>query len=223
MMPYRRILAVVYTLFALATVVVVAKTAGNAAAGTATASATTSAAAEPTACVDCAECAVESPPAEPSPQPTPQVALRRLTTSALELEPSDSPSAQPPRWDGFNYKFRVDVDAKFKPTFNPAKSGAHPTNRTDAIDEITAGEDRRHDCFTITFDGPLDLECEETNRGVDFFGDEHRTSQKLSRLSVERVTRQDGETVLRFVYRYPRFKEKGFYDIGLNCKTPIAP
>jgi hypothetical protein len=203
-------------MFALATFVVVAQNAGSAA-GTVTTLVTT----DPTECVECAECA-----AEPTPEPTPEVALRVLTTPEPEPDPTptDSPSDPPPtRWDPFQYTFRVDIDANFKPTFNKAKSGADPANRSDALDEIKAGEDKRHNCFTITFDGPLDLVCDEKNFGVQFFGETNRPNQKLSLVSVEQVERAGGEKVLRVTYRFERFQEKGFYDIQLNCKTPRAP
>jgi len=212
-MSYRRVLAVLGTLFALATFVAVAENVGSAA-GTVTTMETT----EPTACVECAECAAEPSPA-PTPEPTLEVA-RVLTTP--EPDPSDSPS-DPPRWDPFQYTFRIDIDANFKPTFNKAKSGADPANRSDALDGITAGEDKRHNCFTITFDGPLDLVCDEKNWAVQFFGETNRANQKLSLVKVEEVEKPGGEKVLRVTYRFERFQEKGFYDIQLNCKTRRAP
>src|SRR5262245_55355109 len=154
MMRYRRVLAVLGTLAALATAVVVAENAGTAA-GPVTALETT----DPTQCVECAECAAEPTP-EPTPELTPEVAIRLLTTPEPTDSPSDSPTdppSDPPRWDPFQYTFRIDIDANFKPTFNKDKSGADPANRSDALDGITAGEDKRHNCYTITFDGPLDL------------------------------------------------------------------
>jgi len=210
-MLYRRVLAGLGTLFALVAAVLVAANAGNAAGQV-----TTTITPEPTACVECAEC-------DAGPTPAPLPTLTSMPEAALRYQQMAEPSDPPQRWDRFQYTFRVDIDANFKPTFNAAKSGADPSSRTDALDEIKAGEDRRHNCYTITFDGPLDLECDETNRGVWFFGAQNRDGQKLSRVSVERFTRPDGETVLRFTYRFPRFQEKGFYDIQLNCKTPAAP
>jgi hypothetical protein len=99
-----------------------------------------------------------------------------------------------------------------------------PANRWDTIDEVKAGEDRRHNCYTLTFDGPTDMECDEVNRTGDFFSDEgQETGVKFARLSMEVVRREDGETVRRFVYRYPRFQRAGFYDLYLHCRTPKAP